>query len=98
MCSILSDYRKKKEANWLNNGYHISVSTKLMLWSKFIVRHSLRKAKIHPAVVWRDLNSLSAHARATSRKTCPKNEIGPVEQGSLSFTQRPHICCRENFA
>jgi hypothetical protein len=68
MCWILPSYGRKKERNWLNNGYHTSVSTLLMLWSKFIVRHSLRKAKIHPAVAWQGLNSLPAYARATSRK------------------------------
>jgi hypothetical protein len=53
-CSVLSNYPTKKATNKQTNGHHISVSTKLMLWSTFIVRGSLHNAKIYPGIVsWR---------------------------------------------
>jgi hypothetical protein len=49
MCSMLTSCRMRKARNKLTEWRQdISVSTKLMLRSKFIVRHSIRKAKIHP--------------------------------------------------
>jgi hypothetical protein len=97
--SLAISERGRQETNWLNNGQHISVSTKLMLISKFIVRQFLRKAKVHP--VHRIMtpwilcqNMQQQHLYQLSVKI----KFGQIGQVSLSLTQQPHICCRENFA